>query len=282
MPSSPLLTLHRPTPKQALAAAIIFLITALILRSAALAHFSTHYLGGSERDAGLYIWLVKSNLRDLFSLPWFDTKAFYPYGQALAWSDNFIIPSLIIWPLTKLGLALPAAYNTVLLGAQILNGLALFLLSFAVYGAWTPALVAGVAAVSSSTLTQHLGHPQLQFIFWIPLGMLAALRLAERPTLLRAIIPGLLLVGSFLCTVYYTVFLALALCVMGLALLLLRSTKNSITILVISAIGTLMAALLLLPFAGPYIHTHAAFGARKLYEMYYFEEATRICISILD
>src|SRR5690606_29944065 len=80
------------------------LLTVLgIWRFSALLHISTHYIGGFQGDAGLYSWLTNLNSQN-FLFPWFETNGFYPYGYSLAWSDNFILPSLLASVLFKFGI----------------------------------------------------------------------------------------------------------------------------------------------------------------------------------
>ena len=48
------------------ALAMLALIVLLVLaRHLAFSKISSHYIGGSTHDAGLYIWLMKHNWRDL-------------------------------------------------------------------------------------------------------------------------------------------------------------------------------------------------------------------------
>ena len=143
----------------------------IILRWDAVLNISTHYVGGSERDAGFYMWLAKSNLRDLVSYPWFNTAAFYPYTRTLAWSDNFILPSFLMG-LLPLGASRPAlAWNIVLLGAGFLNGYLTFRLCYKLSGDFGASFAGGALFMGLSWFSGNLGHPQLQFVFWLPAAL---------------------------------------------------------------------------------------------------------------
>ncbi len=246
------------------------LLALFAFRFRALLHLNSLFLGGSEGDAGLYIWLMQSNIRDLFSVPWFNTQAFYPYTKTLAWSDNFILPALVAKPLLMLGLSLPLAYNLILLCAQFLNGFATYRLSATLTGKAFPAFVVGALFMNYSTLSGNLGHPQLQFIFWLPLSISALYGFFAAPRLSCAMRIGFLLFLSFLCTVYYTIFTAISLLALLLTTLILRPRQFSRRDLCKLTGGVLLGALPVIPFALPYFATRSVFGEREIYEAYYF------------
>lgn len=249
----------------------IIVLTLALFRWRALIDFSSLYIGGTSGDAGLYVWLVKSNIRDLFELPWFNTNAFYPYTRTLAWSDNFILPALIIWPLLKVGVPLVAAYNSLILLASFLTGYLTYRLAFNLTGNLAGAVFAGVGFMTYPFLTAHLGHPQLQFAFWLPLAAILTLRALRTPGLwLWPLLTGLTFTGAFLCTVYYAVFAALVISILFGSIVLLRPAHLSIREFGIFVAGTTVGAVCSIPFALPYLDTLEIFGPRQLYEGFYF------------
>jgi hypothetical protein len=117
----PFLLIYRSSARQEAQALALLAAILCLFRLPALVELGSAYLGGAQGDGGLYIWLVKSNLRDLGVLPWFNTFAFYPYSQSLAWSDNFILPSLGVGALLLSGLPFILCYNLILLLASLLR-----------------------------------------------------------------------------------------------------------------------------------------------------------------
>jgi hypothetical protein len=255
---------------QELLAAIVLACVLLVFRFQLLLEFNRAFLGGFEGDAGLYIWLSKSNLRDLFQLPWFNTQAFYPYTKTLAWSDNFILPSLALWPLLKIGLPFIPAWNLMLLCTAFLNGYLTYRLCFRLGGSAAAALLGGAVFMSLSTLSAYLGHPQLQFVFWFPLAVLLLFRFLASPALLDPLLIGLCAAGAFLCSVYYALFL-----IVFLASLLLASVVSkphywkrfNLPLLLIGGLGGFSPCAF---FIWPYLEVRHTFGRRFLYESYYF------------
>ena len=82
--SSDFLLLHTPSGKGIATACTALLCSVLVLRFRAISHLGELLLGGAERDAGLYLWLIRTNVANLFELPWFETLSFFPYGKSLA------------------------------------------------------------------------------------------------------------------------------------------------------------------------------------------------------
>lgn len=264
-----LLLYFRPLKKELLAI-FGFIVIIFAFRYKAILNINSMVLGGFERDAGLYVWLIKANIRDLFSLPLFNTTAFYPYTRTLGWSDNFILPSLVLWPALKLGLPLVLAYNLLLLGTTFLNGFFSYRLCFRLSGKAFPAFIAGAAFMSLSALSSQLGHPQLQFAFFFPLGLGALFYTLSRPAFFRAYLLGVVVLAAFLTTVYYSLFLVVCYFSIFLIFIVLRPKHYTAKDYSIIAIGSALGVAPLLFFLKPYLDVRDIFGARNIYEAYYF------------
>lgn len=272
------------------------LIALIIFRFDAISKLSTHFLGGYEHDAGLYVYLIKHNVRQLSSfiqstielitfgvyhsphdtvgnLPWFDLPGFYPYGDSLAWSDCFIAPALVVYVLLKLGFSLTVSYNLLLLSACYLNGFLTYRLCYRLLGSGWPSFLAGLALMTDPFLSGNIGHPQLQFAFFIPLTLSILFRFFSSPNTFSAICIGISISIAFLTAVYYAIFTLLACAFSFLILMVLRpgyySSKEIRTLFV----GVILGMLPLLLVLGPYFDTKATFGSRQLYEAYYFSSS---------
>ncbi|RMG41016.1 MAG: hypothetical protein D6719_09510 [Candidatus Dadabacteria bacterium] len=253
-----------------LTVALLLMLVLALTRLNGFLNIDTRFLGGAERDAGFYIWLVKSNVLYPGGLPWFNTTAFYPYGLSLAWSDNFILPSLVVSLLLKVGFGFTAAYNTVLLLAIFLNGYLTYRLVYTLSGNYGPSLISGVALLTYSYLTLQLGHPQLQFFFFIPLAVFFLFRFLGRKNPIYAVLLGFTAFLSFLCSVYYTIFIGVVCGALMLALVVLKPQALRFRDYAVLSLGTLLGLLPVMPFVLPYLEVQKAFGARGIYESYYF------------
>lgn len=256
------MSLHLRSKLASCLSALFVLASILALHPVIVRFFSTHYLGGSEGDGGLYVWLASSFHADPSQALAFETGALYPYGLTRAWSDSFLLPSAFVHLLALLGFSLPVAYNVVTLAALTLNGTATARLARA-FGASAPlSLAAGVSFANSSYIFGNLGHPQLLYFFWVPLAW--SLVVSRPESRRRWCLAGLCTAASFYCAVYFAVFAALGL---GLiAALSALSERISLKQMTLAGIA-LAIGLLPIAYALPaYLAVQEAFGERHLYE----------------
>jgi hypothetical protein len=120
--------------------------------------------------------------------------------------------------------------------------------------------------MSYSYLTGQLGHPQLQFTFFLPLGALLFFRWLQKRNFWRAFAFGLAWTACFLSSVYLSLFLLFSAAALLLALLLLRPRSLTTRAAWQGAAGALCGALPAIPFLLPYLAVRRTFGARNLYE----------------
>lgn len=268
--ASEFLLLHKLDWKVEGLVAFGFLLLMALLRIKALANIDTHALGGSERDAGLYLWLVRTNIEHLFSLAWFNTEAFYPYTKTLAWSDNFILPAAIVYLLQFTTIKTLTAYNIVLLGTFFLNGYLTYRLAYLLTGRYVPAIGAGICFCAYSNFTHLLGHPQLQFAFFLPLALEIVLRYIANRSLVAALGYGVTVTAAFLTTVYYSIFMVILTGTVLALLVLLRPYHLRWKHFGFLALGAGVGFFPALPFLLPYLDVRSTFGARGIYEAFYF------------
>jgi hypothetical protein len=121
-----------------------------------------------------------------------------------------------------------------------------------------------------SGINGHAGHPQLQFAFFVPMGLLFLFRFFSRESFSSALFFGLSITLTFLTSVYYALFTLLVALLLWIGILLIRPNHFSWTKLARFPLGALLGILPLLPFVFPYLEVKEAFGSRKLYEAYYF------------
>lgn len=264
-----------------------------LFRSRVFDSFSTHFIGGAEYDSGLYLWLVRTNLQnfsewlryiinDPFSYflidregapPfefWFNTRAFYPYGMTLAWSDNFILPSLAIGGLLKAGLPFASAWNVIIIGASLLNGYATYHLSARLTGNFLASILAGIAFMTWPWFGEHTGHPQLQFAFFLPLAISAMFRFINLCKLHAALLLLLVILCALLTSVYYAIFAGVICGLLLVAIIILSPRSIKRRHLFLGLLAILIAAPFYYPFTYPYLEVAKAFGERRLYEPYAF------------
>ncbi len=238
------------------------LVAILALHPVILAHLSTHYLGGSQGDGGLYVWLAHSFHSDPAQALAFETNSLYPYGLTRAWSDSFLLPSALVHLLAIAGLSLPLSYNAVTLAALALNGACVARLARALGASSVWSIAAGAAFANSAYLFGNLGHPQLVYFFWVPLAW--SMVISGEITPRRWLLAGVCAAASFYCAVYYAVF-----AVLGIGLIAALRVLSESLALRQALLGALLVTVGLSPVAlalPAYLSVQAAFGERHLYE----------------
>ena len=138
-------------------------------------------------DALLNSWILSWNIHQLRADPLhlFDANIFFPEKGTLAYSENLVTGALIAAPvaaLTDYANANPnpnpiVAFNTVLLVAFVLTGVATFVLAYDLTGDRLASILAGVLFAFAPYRFAHIPHLQLQLAFGIPLSLLFIRRL---------------------------------------------------------------------------------------------------------
>jgi hypothetical protein len=248
---------------------LFFGLLLVILRFSSIRLLSSHYLGGAERDAGLYIWLSNVALQSLSLDGWFTTNAFFPYAKTLAWSDCFILPAIAVKLLAAFLSSHVLAYNIAMLLAAYLNGAFVYLLTHQLIGNRLAALLSGSCFISLGYFSSNLGHPQLQFAFFLPLSTILALRALKSRTFWSGFSLSVCIGATFLTTVYFAVF-----CILGAGTLIFLDsiclTPKKVTQLKALFLGCIVGILPFIPFVLPYLDVQATFGGRHFYESYEF------------
>jgi hypothetical protein len=230
-------------------------------------HFSTHFLGGARGDAALYHWLGSVSLDALRPSQWFTLPAFYPYEGTLAWSDNFILPSSILYLLRFLYLNEVAAWNTLLLATIFLNSVTFFSLTFRLTRSLPLSTLASLFVVRGLPLSSILGHPQLLFIFWFPLLWRALEVCAYHRNMHNSLTVALITCGTFFCSVYYALFQGVLILLAIPTICGWKVTKKEFFR---STLALLLLGAAMIPFVTPYLVVGKRFGERALFEIAQF------------
>ena len=201
-------------------------------------------------DARLNAWIlawagsVWSDPAHVFQAP-----AFHPLPDALAFSENLLLPAAIVAPLHGLGGPV-LAYNVVLLGSMLLSGLGVYLLVRRAGGSRSGAFVAGAFFAAGPHRWTRLAHLHAQVTVFLPFVLLAFDRFWERRTLRRALVVGLLLAAQGYASVYLGAITAAAL---AAAILVAAAAGLRGRDALRLACGLALAAALLWPATLPYL-----------------------------
>jgi hypothetical protein len=201
-------------------------------------------------DGRLNAWILAWDVHALVHEPGrlFQAPIFHPLPDALAFSENLLVPAVLGAPALWLGGPV-LAYNFVLLLSLVASGLGAQLLVRRVSGDRLAAFVGGAVFAAGAHRWVRLAHLHAEVTLFLPLALLALDRFWERRTLRRALLVGLLLALQGLSSVYLGAITATALLAAVLVSLLGGLRPADLGKL---GLGVALASLLLAPVASPY------------------------------
>jgi hypothetical protein len=209
-------------------------------------------------DGRLNAWILAWAGPALFESPGrlFDAPAFHPLPDALAFSENLLLPAVVVAPLQR-AFGPVLAYNVALLGSLLFSGVAVQLLVRRASGDRLAAFVAGAFFAAGPHRWTRLSHLHVQVTVFLPLALVALDRFWESRTLRRALLVGLMLALQGLSSVYLGAITASALGLAGLVALFAGLRPRDLARL---AAGMLLAAVVLWPVTRPYLRMRAFQG----------------------
>jgi hypothetical protein len=216
------------------------------------------HLGVMDRpDGRLNAWILAWDAHALRHAPsrLFDAPIFHPLPDALAFSENLLLPAIAVAPLQLGGPVL--AYNGALALSMILSGLGAQLLARRVSGARLAAFAGGAIFAFGAHRWIRLAHLQSQVTVFLPLVLLAFDRFWQRRTLRRAAGIGLALGLQALSSIYMAAVAALAAAAAAVCALFGRLGRREALKL---AGGVGLALLVAAPVARPYLRMRASQG----------------------
>ena len=209
-------------------------------------------------DGRLNAWILAWDAHALLHRPGqlFQAPIFHPLPDALAFSENLLLPAVLGAPFSLSGEPV-LAYNLVLLLSLLVSGLGVYLLVRRASADRLAAFVGGAAFAAGAHRWTRLAHLHAQVTLFLPFALLALDRFWERRTLRRAILVGLLLALQGLASVYLGAITAATLAVAVLVALFGGLAARDLGRL---AAGFLLAGVLLAPAVRPYLRMRAFQG----------------------
>src|SRR5262249_10222892 len=135
------------------------------------------------------LWWMNKAVLDLHRLPWQTPYLYYPMGLSLVIHDLNSFNGFLSLVLLRF-LALPQAFNVILLLGFTLSGLTMFWMAYYVTQSYVGSLFAGFVFTFSNDHFAHaiMSHMTVITLYWLPLFALCWLRFLNEPTRKRAII----------------------------------------------------------------------------------------------
>jgi hypothetical protein len=209
-------------------------------------------------DGRLNAWILAWDAHALLHAPGrlFQAPIFHPLPDALAFSENLLVPAILAAPATLLGGPV-LGYNLILLASLVVSGLGVQLLVRRASGDRLAAFVAGAFFAVGSHRWIRMAHLHAQVTLFLPLALLALDRFWERRTLGRALLVGVFLALQGLSSVYLGAITALVVAVaVALGVAAGLRAREAARLLA----GIALAGLLMAPVARPYFRMRSFQG----------------------
>ncbi len=205
-------------------------------------------------NAWILAWDAHALTRDPFGV--FQAPIFHPLPDALAYSENLLLLACVGAPALLAGEPV-LAYNLLFLICLLVSGLGTQLLVRRASGDRLAAWIGGACFAAGAHRWTRLAHLHAQATLLLPFALLALDRFWERRTLRRALAVGLLVALQGLASIYLGAVTATAVTV-AVAVGLFGGLRPRDLLRL--AVGFLLAGLLLLPAARPYLRMRAFQG----------------------
>ncbi len=221
-------------------------------------------------DASLYLWALGWDFRVISEHPaWlftgrvFDANIFFPAPRTLAYSDNLLPQALALWPVYAITGDLVLCYNLLFVGSLVASALAMHVLARELTGSERAAYIAGLIFAFAPYHFAHLGHVQLQALYFMPLSFLWLHRLFQRERRIDTVMLGIVLGLQAISSIYYGIIGGIGIAFATIALVLLTGRPRAWRLLRRAATAALVAVLVALPWAMPYLLVHRETGAGR-------------------
>jgi len=248
----------RPVSARGLLAAALGYAAILALASWPLATAPASIGPIGQPDGRLNLWILAWDQHALAQAPsrFFDAPIFHPLPDALAFSENLLLVSLLAAPFSAAGGPL-LGYNAALMLSHLVSGLGVLLLVRRATGDGLAAFAGGAVFAAGMHRWANMAHIHAQATLFLPLALLALDRFLERRTLGRALLVGLLVAAQGASSVYLGAITATAVAT-GLLLALASGLRARDAARL--GLGLALAAALLAPLALPYLRMRAFQG----------------------
>jgi len=244
--------------------AIFAVLTAAVLFPHVAQPYGVPDLGDPLFSIWRLSWIAHQLPRDPLRL--FDANIFHPHSRTLAYSDATLVPALAAAPLLWAGVHQVLVYNLLFFAAIAFSGVTTFVLMHALTGRRSAALVSGLLFAFASFRFAHYAHLELQMIFWTPLALYWLHRMLVTGRKRYGLLTGIAVGLQTLSSIYYGMFAAIFMAVLAVALRLAgHFTIRRVVPATIAAV--ICAAVIIGPYALPYLHARDTVGERARHEI---------------
>jgi len=229
------------------------------------------YAVGDPYDPSFHAWTISWDVHAIFTNPFnlFNANIFFPNRYTLAYSEHEITNALLASPFLALSGDPIQSANITLYLNFILSGIGAYLLSKRLTKSRLSAFVSGIAFAFAPYMFSHITQLSICSVGWTPLSFLFLHRYIEDKKAYDAFLFALFFVLQFLSNTYVGLFLSVGVVIFIVVRIFFDRKTFTLKLIVYGALALILAAILIFPFAYPYIKVHSLNPGfeRKLYEV---------------
>jgi hypothetical protein len=259
-----------PSRKQTIAVAALFVALTI-----AMTWPQVLVLGSQARehqDVYFNMWRIGWIAHALATAPTrlFDGNIFYPEPRTLTYSDAMVVEGLFGAPLLWVGVPRVLVHNVLLLSPIVASAVGVFVLTRHLTGSGAPGVLAGIIFAFAPYRFEHYMHMELQWTVWMPWAFWALHRTLESGSWRFGVGTGAFVALQMLSSIYYGVFLATLLPIVAILLMIAQGRSRLWRSVRALAPGALLAGVLCIVYAQPYLATKQETGGRSEQELVTF------------
>ncbi len=221
---------------------------------------------GDLGDPLLNVWTLWWDCESIFNFNlkgYFDANVMYPYDNALAFSEHLTGEAILGLPFYIILRNPIAVYNILFLLSFVVAAFSTFLLTHKLTDSRIAGFIAGLIYAFIPHRFGQIGHIQTLYSGFFPLTFYFLLRLIDRPSLKKSLFLSLFIILQSLINMYYSVYIAITLPLIGIPYILYKSQSLNIRLYGYLILTFATSFFTLLPFFIPYIELREAFGLTR-------------------
>ncbi|MBU1943231.1 MAG: hypothetical protein KKE36_06115 [Actinobacteria bacterium] len=219
-----------------------------------------HAVVGNPYDPTHQVWTIAWDLHALSENPLdlFDANIFYPNPYTLAYSDSQVVTAVLAAPVVAATGNPVQAANMMLIFHFLMASLGGYFLVRHLTGSRFAGVIAGIAFAYAPYKIAHLTHLNLLAVEWIPFALLFLHLYCEKGKTRDLALFALFFVLEALSAWSYAFMTALAVGLFLLVRLIVARKTYTLRWVVKLGVAVVVAGLLVLPFALPYLRVHSS------------------------
>lgn len=196
-----------------------------------------------------------------------DGNTFYPLPLTLTYSDSTFLEGLVGAPFVLSGVDPLIVANALTLLAFPACGLAFFFAGWRLTGDPRAALIAALLGAWYPFHAEHYSHLELHWVMFVPLAIIAGLRMLAAPRLSTGLVLGATVAAQWLASMYVGVMLLSFLCPFLIVMAIAWRVRPSWQLLTAAAAAGALLAPAVIGLGVPYMKSRETRGERSLQEV---------------